>query len=112
HYDEKKSVDANLQYFEKQLTGIAALNKKYSIYGEYQNHAGMYFGAPVWDLYSVLSKIGSPWLGSQYDILHATVEGASAWPIGFNLLKPFIKSMDIKDFKWIEKDGKPVEVQT
>ncbi len=54
----------------------------------------------------MLKRINSPWLGSQYDIFHATVEGANAWPIGLKLLKPYIKSIDIKDFQWAKKDGK------
>jgi len=106
HYTETKSVEENLADFEKQLAALAGLNKKYEIYGEYQNHSGDYFGASIWDLYTVLSRIKSPWLGSQYDICHATVEGANTWPTGLKLSKPFIKSIDIKDFQWSRKDGK------
>jgi sugar phosphate isomerase/epimerase len=56
----------------------------------------------------VLKEINSVWLGSQYDIYHATVEGANTWPVGLKLISPFIRSIDIKDFKWIEKDGKMI----
>ena len=106
NYDEKKSIEDNLVSIESVMTGIAALNKKFSISGEYQNHSGAYFGAPIWDLHSVLKRVNSPWLGSQYDILHATVEGTNAWPIGLRLIKPYIKSIDIKDFQWAKKNGK------
>lgn len=106
HYDEAKSVEENLEVMQKQLAGLADLNKKYAIYGEYQNHSGNYFGAAIWDLYTVLKRIKSPWMGSQYDILHATVEGANTWPTGLKLLKPYVKSVDIKDFQWSKKDGK------
>lgn len=106
-YDEKSSVDENLARFKGQLSKLALLNQKYSISGEYQNHSGgQYFGAPVWDLYNVLKQINSPWMGSQYDINHATVEGANTWPVGLKLLKPYIKSIDIKDFVWTKRDGK------
>ena len=105
-YEENKNIEENLIDIQNTLTKLAALNKKYSIYGEYQNHSGTYFGAPVWDLYTVLNRIKSPWIGSQYDILHATVEGSNAWPIGLKLLKPYIKSIDIKDFQWAKKDDK------
>ena len=105
-YDAKKTIEDNLKDIEVKLAKLAELNKKYSIYGEYQNHSGEYFGAPIWDLYTVLNRINSPWIGSQYDILHATVEGANAWPIGLKLIKPYIKSIDIKDFQWAKKDGK------
>jgi L-ribulose-5-phosphate 3-epimerase len=105
HYDESKSIEDNLKRIEDQLRKLAALNKKYAIYGEYQNHSGAYFGAPIWDLFSVLNHINSPWIGAQYDILHATVEGANSWPIGLKLLKPYIRSIDIKDFQWTKKDS-------
>lgn len=105
HYDEAKSVEDNLDIIQKQLSGLAALNKKHAVYGEYQNHSGDNFGAAIWDLYTVLKRINSPWIGSQYDILHATVEGSNSWPTGLKLLKPYIKSIDIKDFQWSKKDG-------
>lgn len=109
HYDEKKGIEDNLNVMEGQMRKLAALNRKYSIYGEYQNHSGSYFGAPVWDLYTVLKKIHSPWLGVQYDIFHASIEGANAWPIGLKLLTPYIKSIDIKDFQWSKKEDKWTE---
>lgn len=106
NYDEKKNIEDNLTEFENRLLKLSMLNKKYSIYGEYQNHSGTHFGSPIWDLYTVLSRINSPWIGAQYDVSHATVEGANAWPIGLKLLKPYIKSMDIKDFQWSKTEGK------
>jgi sugar phosphate isomerase/epimerase len=106
NYEETKSIEENLVAFQKQLEALATLNKKYKIYGEYQNHSGAYFGASIWDLYTVLTRIQSPWIGSQYDIRHATVEGANTWPIGLKLIKPYIKSIDIKDFVWTRQDGK------
>jgi sugar phosphate isomerase/epimerase len=105
-YNSQKKIEDNLKDIEAKLIKLAALNKKYSINGEYQNHSGQYFGASIWDLYTVLKQINSPWIGSQYDILHATVEGANAWPIGLKLISPYIKSIDIKDFQWAKKDGK------
>lgn len=106
NYDEKITIEENLKNIEEQLRKLSVLNKKYSIYGEYQNHSGTYFGAPIWDLYTVLARINSPWIGAQYDILHATIEGTNAWPIGLKLLKPYIKSIDIKDFQWAKNENK------
>lgn len=106
NYDEKKSIEENLKKIEVQLNKLALLNKKYAILGEYQNHSGLNFGAPIWDLFSVLKQVNSPWMASQYDIFHATVEGANSWPIGLKLLKPYVRSIDIKDFIWAKKNGK------
>lgn len=49
-YDTTIDIPANIQVFKKRLTGLSALNKQYGIEGMYQNHAGQYFGASIWDL--------------------------------------------------------------
>lgn len=105
-YDEIISMEDNLKNIQVKLTRLTELNKKYNIQGHYQNHSGTSFGSPIWDLQSILKGINSPWLGSQYDIMHATVEGANSWPLGLKLLKPYIGTMDIKDFHWTKKDNK------
>jgi sugar phosphate isomerase/epimerase len=111
HYDDSISVEENISSMQLKLAKLALLNEKYSISGEYQNHSGVasegiYFGAAIWDIAKVLKEINSHWLGSQYDIYHATIEGANTWPVGFKLISPYIRSIDIKDFKWIERNGK------
>jgi L-ribulose-5-phosphate 3-epimerase len=111
HYDDTRSVEDNISSIQLKLAKLALLNEKFSISGEYQNHSGVssegiYFGGAIWDIANVLKEINSTWLGSQYDIYHATIEGANTWPVGFKLISPYIRSIDIKDFKWIERDGK------
>ena len=111
YYDKKRSVEESINIVNGNLDKLAKLNEKYSISGEYQNHSGdygsgIYFGGPVWDLIAALKRINSPFLGSQYDIYHATVEGANAWPVAMELIRPYIRSIDIKDFYWLKKDGK------
>jgi sugar phosphate isomerase/epimerase len=87
------------------------LNRKYKIHGEYQNHSGKYtpnpyFGSAIWDLYQVLSKVNSPWMGSQYDIMHATIEGAYAWETGLKRIRPYIHTLAFKDFIWQKNQDK------
>jgi L-ribulose-5-phosphate 3-epimerase len=106
NYDPKITIPDNIEQITKQLRALAELNGKYKMIAEYQNHSGANFGSPVWDLYNVLQKLKSPWLGSQYDVYHATVEAFNAWVLGLELLKPFIRSIDIKDFVWGVRDGK------
>jgi sugar phosphate isomerase/epimerase len=111
YYDENKSVENNIRSMQLMLGKLTIINEKYSISGEYQNHSGVaregiYFGGAIWDIAEVLKNINSMWLGAQYDIYHATVEGANTWPVGLKLISPFIRSIDIKDFKWTERDGK------
>ncbi|GEO09024.1 sugar phosphate isomerase/epimerase family protein [Segetibacter aerophilus] len=108
-YDKKASVADNIPNFKKQLQELAELNKKYKIHGDYQNHAGEYFGAAVVDLWMALKDLDAEWIGNQYDIRHATVEGSHSWGVGFNLLQKYIKTINLKDFQWAKKDGKWVE---
>jgi L-ribulose-5-phosphate 3-epimerase len=113
HYDNSKSVEENIASMQAKLAKLARLNEKYSISGEYQNHSGVakegiYFGGAIWDTAMVLKAINSKWLGAQYDVYHATVEGANTWPVGLKLISPWIRSIDIKDFEWVAKDGKTI----
>jgi sugar phosphate isomerase/epimerase len=105
-YDPNVSIEANMKTFSSHLLGLAALNEKYNIKATYQNHAGTSLGSPVWDIGQLLHQINSPWIGCQYDVRHATVEGGNSWTLGFRYIKPYINSLDVKDFKWTEENGK------
>lgn len=105
-YDPKLSMVNRLGAIKKQMEGLARLNEKYRIHGAYQNHAGNYFGAPVWDLWEVIRDLDPQWTGCQYDIRHATVEGLQSWPLGLKLLKEHVRCMVIKDFRYAEQDGR------
>jgi sugar phosphate isomerase/epimerase len=105
HYDPKKSIEKNLEYFTAKMKDLAQLNKHYQIKGAYQNHDGTWFGAPVWDLGLILHEIDSKWLGSQYDILNASIEGTYSWPLAFNYIAPYVHTIDIKDARWNKKAG-------
>lgn len=104
-YLPAQTIDLNLKIVEVELQKLAAMNKQFKIKGSYQNHAGTNIGAAVWDIGMLLAKVNSPWIGMQYDIRHATVEGANSWINGFNYVKPYIHSLDIKDFVWSKAEG-------
>ncbi len=104
-YDGKKSIVQNLSDFKLKFKKLAILNRKYNVRGEYQNHSGGGFGAPVWDLWEVLKNMDHQYIGVQYDLFHAVVEGANSWPLGFNLLAPYIGTIDIKDFYWKKENA-------
>lgn len=111
YYDTNIPTEDNIKMAQEKLRKLAELNEKYSISGEYQNHSGVYaegihFGAAIWDLAGALKNINSPWIGSQYDIYHAVIEGASTWPVPLELISPWIRSINIKDYLWTEKEGK------
>ena len=107
HYNrEAINLPQSMDGFRQQLKALATLNEKTGMIGGYQNHAGdHYVGAPIWDIALLLNDIDSQYLGSQYDIRHATVEGGQAWPLGLDLIQPHINVVVIKDFRWEQVDG-------
>lgn len=105
-YDKNKTVMQSLDALKPKMKKLAALNEQYNIHGAYQNHAGTRVGGPVWDLWELLKDLDPNWMGCQYDVRHATVEGGKSWQLGMKLLSPFIRSTVIKDFRWEKKDGK------
>jgi len=90
--------------FAEELKKIGDLNEKYGIMGDYQNHTGTAGGSPVWDIHEMLELAQTDWIGVQYDIRHAMVEGFKSWPLGLRLLVSHIHSIDIKDFEYIKTD--------
>lgn len=105
-YDDKKTVMESLHVLKGKMKQLAAVNEQHHIHGAYQNHAGKRVGGPVWDLYHLLEGLNPQWVGCQYDVRHATVEGGKSWQLGMKLLSPFIRTTVIKDFRWEEKGGK------
>ena len=104
-YDLGISIEKNIQKFGEELQKIAELNAKYNIIGDYQNHSGMTGGSPVWDIHMMLQIAQSEYLGVQYDIRHAMIEGLKSWELGLRLLAPKIHSIDIKDFEYVRGDN-------
>ena len=106
-YDKKAiNLPQSLDSFRQQLQTLAQLNEQTGMVGGYQNHAGdRYVGAPVWDIATLLHEVDSEFLGSQYDIRHATVEGGLAWPLGLDLIHPYINVIVVKDFRWEQVEG-------
>jgi sugar phosphate isomerase/epimerase len=105
-YDQAKTIPENLDIHKKTMENLEKVNRKYNIHGEYQNHSGTRVGGPVWDVYWILKDCDPAYIGSQYDIRHATCEGGNSWPIGMKLLAPWIKTTDIKDFIWKKQNGR------
>jgi len=109
-YDLKEGVWATLQKYRTMLIDLEELNRKYNIHGCYQNHSGTLVGAPVWDLNELLRDFPPEFIGSQYDVRHAMVEGTDTWMIGMSLIASHIKTLAIKDFIWKTEAGRPEPV--
>jgi sugar phosphate isomerase/epimerase len=101
-YDLKRSVVEQLNEWRPRLRDLAAANRDLGIRAVYQNHAsGKNLGAALWDLKYVLEGIPVDQIGVAYDIRHATVEGGMSWPITFNVIRPHVDTVYVKDFRWV-----------
>ena len=105
NFDPKKSIPQNLDEHKITFEKLEKLNRKYGVHGDYQNHSGTRVGGPVWDLYHLLKDCDPEFIGVQYDVRHATVEGGVSWPLGMKLLAPWIRTTDIKDFVWFKDEA-------
>lgn len=105
NFDPKKSIPQNLDEHKITFEKLEKLNRKYGVHGDYQNHSGTRVGGPVWDLYHLLKDRDPEFIGVQYDVRHATVEGGVSWPLGMKLLAPWIRTTDIKDFIWFKDEA-------
>lgn len=105
-YDEKLGVWGSLQKHRETIKELAALNQSLGLHGAIQNHAGPRVGGPIWDVYEILRDADPKWSGLQYDIRHAVAEGGQSWPLALKLLAPWIRCVDLKDFKWQQQPGK------
>ena len=108
-YDLSRSVNDQISEWQPRLKDLAAINHDFGVRGLYQNHAGSgTFGSPVWDIYRALKGIPTADLAVAYDIRHATVEGGQSWPTTFNMIRPLVDTVYVKDFEW--KGNRPSNV--
>jgi len=107
-YPEGKEMPASIELFQQKLKELSQLNKELGLTGCYQNHSGTLAGSSIWELWELLRRADREYMGAQYDIRHAVVEGALSWENGLRLLQSQIKTINVKDFKWLDENGKSV----
>lgn len=108
-YDLRRPVVDQIAAWRPQFRDLAAMNHEFGVRGLYQNHAGSsHLGATLWDIKQVLREIPKDRIGVAYDIRHATVEGGTSWPITFNMIRPHIDTVYVKDFTWDGRKPKNV----
>lgn len=105
-FSDSESMPDTLQRYQQQIKALSQLNSQLGLVGCYQNHAGKLVGASAWELWGLLQKANTEYMGLQYDIRHATVEGGMSWENGLRLLHAYIKVLAIKDFVWSRENGK------
>lgn len=104
HYSPENSIPAQLDLFRQKIEKLTELNAKYNIHGAYQNHAGDYVGASIWDIWYMVNGLDPRYIGVQFDPRHATVEGGESWPVDMRLVKDYIRCSIVKDFIWEKQD--------
>lgn len=106
HYrcDLDRPVLEQLDEFRPALKELVALNRELGISAVYQNHAGAkYVGATLWDLYHLIEDYPVEDVGAAFDIRHATAAAGVSWPVVFNLMRPHLGAVYVKDFRWNER---------
>lgn len=100
-YQPGRSVMSQLADLRPQLLELAALNRELGLSAVYQNHSGPDFvGAPLWDLLYLMKDVPADEVGVAFDIRHASVEGGTAWPLHYDVMKPHVGAVFAKDFVW------------
>lgn len=105
-YTPGGAIPAELESFSRQLSALGELNRRLGIRGCYQNHAGNYVGAQIWEVRELLKNAAPDYMGVQYDVCHAVTEGGLSWETGLRLIRERIGTINIKDFRWTREKGK------
>ena len=105
-YKDNQPIEEQIEAFKPQLKELEQMNEYYKIRGDYQNHSGTGLGGAVWDIWLLIKDLNPDWIGCQFDVRHAMVEGFKSWEVGLKLLKNHIKSLDLKDFIFHQEDEK------
>ena len=104
NYKKDLDMSDNLDQIKPKFISLAGLNKKYGLHSDYLNHSGEGFGASLWDLWITLRDLDPKYVGSQFDVKHASIDGPFSWPITFKLLHKYIKTLCIRDFRWDKRN--------
>ncbi len=105
-YPETGSITEAAKGYNLKMKEIARLNDETGIYGSYQNHSGAnYAGASLWEVQNILTGTSLPYVGCQFDIRHAVVEGGLSWKTSLRLIRERINTIVLKDFRWEKING-------
>ncbi len=101
-YDLNKPILPQLDEWKPKIKDLVALCDEIGIQPLLQNHSGQdYFGAPIWDAYSIMKDFKPAQFSFAFDIYHATVEGGMSWPLDLSLVGDHLGAVYFKDCKWI-----------
>lgn len=100
-YDLDRPILEQLEQIRPVIRDLVQLNAELEIQALYQNHSDAKFmGATLWDLHHLIRDYPLSQIGSAFDIRHATIEAGLAWPVLYDVMKPHIGAIVVKDFDW------------
>lgn len=100
-YDLRRPVLSQLRELQPVIRDLVDLNREVGIAAIYQNHCSpSNVGATFWDLHSLIKDFPPSEIGNVFDIRHAAVEGGESWPVYYNLIRPHVTALSVKDFDW------------
>lgn len=100
-YDLQQPIWPQMEALRPVLKDLVALHREVGISGLYQNHAGANMvGASLWDIYGLIKDYDPKDIGLAYDIRHAQVEAALAWPAQLQLVQSHVAAVCVKDYDW------------
>ena len=112
-YDLKKPILAQLDEIRPQVRELADFNRELGVTAFYQNHSeAKYVGGTLWDMIGLLKGIPKEQIGLAFDIRHATIEAGLSWPVIYDVAKPHIGALFVKDFQWDGRKAKHVPLGT
>jgi sugar phosphate isomerase/epimerase len=112
-YDLQRPILPQLAAMQPVIRDVAAMSREVGIAALYQNHCGAdMMGATIWDLHSLIKDYPVDEIGCVFDIRHATVEAGEAWPIYWDLMKPHLGAISVKDFNWKNRKSQHVPLGT
>ena len=101
-YTLDRDLPAQLEALKPRVAGLAELNAKHGVCAMYHIHSGpREVGAGVWDIWMLIKDHDPRWLGINYDIGHAVVEGGyGGWVHTSRLVRRHLRGVALKDFRW------------
>lgn len=93
---------------QARIRELAELNREYGLFAGIHNHSGFDLGATPWEVYELVKACDPAYIGSNFDVAHATIEGGlGGWRSGFRLLaaESRIGMLAIKDFFWAKRES-------
>lgn len=112
-YDLKKAILPQLDEIRPQVKELAEFNRELGVTAFYQNHSdAKYVGATLWDMFGLVKDIPKEQIGLAFDIRHATIEAGLSWPVLYDVVKPHIGALFVKDFQWNGRKAKHVPLGT